>query len=400
MKPAQAAAAPLIRFRTTKSKGFKPSEEPRIVRDGGDYGAGLIRGFSMITRGEALGHEMWIDGEFLDQVAAASSAAGKRGLKVRFTHPGLSSDGLGKFLGRVKFGRRDGEQVFGDLHFSKSSHETPDGDLAKYVMDMAEEHPEDFGASIVFKHDRQASRDFESKHQEEFDDGFDRETGQPRKSKRFKSPDKNNTRNLRHARLAALHATDIVDDPAANPDGLFHRNSLADDASALAAFALGLPGAERPSLSALDMDPDRIAAFAKRFLDRNGLTIVPKQKDDTPMSTANPAPAANDKPAEPTRDQLRAEAAAEAKRFTTKFGAKGAEWFGQGLTYEQALEKHTEELSAANAQLQKDKEEGAAQLAALDRGETTPAGSTGTDAGAGGKKSFASLFRVGGTPAK
>lgn len=398
MKPAQ--AAPLIRFRTTKSKGFKPSEEPRVIRDGGDYGAGIIRGFSMITRGEALGHEMWIDGEFLDQVAGASSAAGKRGLKVRFTHPGLSSDGLGKFLGRVKFGRRDGEQVFGDLHFSRSSHDTPDGNLAKYVMDMAEEHPEDFGASIVFKNDRKAANEFEVKHQVEVEDGFDPQTGEKRKYKRFQSPDPLNKRNLRHARLAALHATDIVDDPAANPDGLFHRrNSLADDASALAAFALGLPGAERPSLSALDMDPDRIAAFAKRFLDQNGLTIVPKQKDDTPMSTANPA-AGSDKTEQPTREQLRAEAAAEAKRFSTKFGAKGAEWFGQGLSYEQALEKHNEELTAANAQLLKDKEEGAAQLAALDRGETTPAGASSTDAGAGKKKSFASLFSVAGAPAK
>lgn len=385
MTPEQILAEPLARVRGTLARGLKKSDEPRIVRDGGDQGAGLIRGFSVITRGEALGHEMWIDEPFLDETFAAMQAAGDKGLKVRFTHPSLSSDGFGKLLGRVKNGRREGDQVYGDLHFSTSAHETPDGNLAKYVMELAEKDPDLFGASIVFQHDRKGEREFSEKHSEEYDwtDNY----GERRKGKRFKSPDPKNTKNYQHARLGELLATDIVDDPAANPSGMFHReNVLVDEASALAAFALKLPGAERPKLAALDMDPDRVASFAKRFLDQHGFTIVKKEDVMSKETTAPTDP-------QPTREQLRQEAAAEARRFTAKFGANGATWYSEGLTYEQALEKHCETLSAQIVQLGTEKKGLEDQLAALDRGESTPAGSADAE-DKGGKKTLASFVKV------
>lgn len=40
------------------------------------------------------------------------------GLKSRFTHPGLSADGTGRQLGRVRDVRREGSQLKGDLHFN------------------------------------------------------------------------------------------------------------------------------------------------------------------------------------------------------------------------------------------------------------------------------------------
>lgn len=386
MKPEDILAEPLGRHRASLAKGLKTSDEPRIVRDGGDQGAGLIRGFSVITRGEALGHEMWIDEQFLDDTVAAMQAAGEKGLKVRFTHPSLSSDGFGKLLGRVKNGSREGDQVFGDLHFSAAAHEAPDGDLAKYVMDLAENDPDLFGASIVFQHDRPAERAFTEQYsaEEEWTDG----DGDRRKGKRFKSPDKKNTKNFQHARLGELMATDVVDDPAANPSGMFHRgNVLVEEASALAAFALNLPGAERPKLAALDMDPDRVASFAKRFLDQHGFTIV--RKDDAAMSKETSTPNA---PA-PTAAELRAEAAAESRKFTARFGANGATWYGEGISYEAALEKHADAQAEQIKQLQTEKKELADQLAALDRGEPAPAGANDPE-DKGGKKSLASLIKV------
>lgn len=94
------------------------------------------------------------------------------GLKVRWTHPGLSSDGLGKYLGRQKNLRSDtvlrqtgtdenGQPVYqerlvarGDLHFDKTALDTPpEGGkpLGIYVMDLAESDPDAFGTSLVLK---------------------------------------------------------------------------------------------------------------------------------------------------------------------------------------------------------------------------------------------------------
>ncbi len=86
------------------------------------------------------------------------------GLKSRFTHPSLSSDGLGKFLGRARNPRIDtitvresqGELrtnrikvVRGDLHISPSSHDTPDGDIGAYILNLAEEDSDALSSSLV-----------------------------------------------------------------------------------------------------------------------------------------------------------------------------------------------------------------------------------------------------------
>lgn len=230
-----------------------------VIRDGGDSGAGLIQRFSVITRGEALSHDMWIDKDFLEETAAAINESGERGIKSRFTHPDMSGDGLGRFLGRVKTGRAIGNQVFADLHLSELAHTTPEGDLGEFVMDMAEKEPDMFGTSIVFRRDADAEDEFRVDHTD--------------KRGQFKSPDRNNTENMLHARLAELRADDVVDEPAANPEGMFHRGSFVTDANALLDYAFGLKDTV-PELSSLDIDPDRMVAFLERYLARNGMRII------------------------------------------------------------------------------------------------------------------------------
>ena len=94
------------------------------------------------------------------------------GLKARWTHPGLSSDGLGKFLGRQKNIRTDtvlrssgrdtgGDGLAkptlvarGDLHLDATALDTPpEGGkpLGVYVMDLAESDPDAFGTSLVLR---------------------------------------------------------------------------------------------------------------------------------------------------------------------------------------------------------------------------------------------------------
>ena len=151
-------------FRGPLSTGL--AEDSKIETDGGEYGAGLISGFAVITRGEALGHDFWVDEVFIGQV---SEALTKGSVKSRYTHPGMSSDGLGKGLGRVHFQESEEKDVVrGDLHFYKSSRNAPDGDLGGHVLSLASEDPESFGASIVFYHDQEAEDEFRNENLEDF----------------------------------------------------------------------------------------------------------------------------------------------------------------------------------------------------------------------------------------
>ena len=126
---------PVQRFRSRVTHGPVNSIDP----DGGENGAGIIKGFSVITRGEALGHQMWCDSVFIEQCKESLLSA-EKGLKSRWTHPGLSADGMGKQLGDVKGGESNGDQLFADLHFYKIAHRAPDGDLAAWVMEFAKDH--------------------------------------------------------------------------------------------------------------------------------------------------------------------------------------------------------------------------------------------------------------------
>jgi len=310
----------------------------RIDREGGDRGAGLISGFAVITRGEALGHGFWVDQEFLAQVNQQMIDAGDAGIKSRFTHHGLSADGLGSYLGRVKNPRLDGDILRADLHFAKSAHETPDGDLASYTMDLVAEDPDALGASIVFQRDREAIEQFTNEHRQ---DGHG-----------FVSPDSANTKNLPHVRLAALKAADIVDEPAANPAGMFQRSAeVADDGEALLAYALGL-SQERPTLAALSIDPDRASGFVSRFMERHGLELrsreqAPAHSQETPPMSDTPQTPAQ--PQAPTREQY----AAELNQYVEQFGAEnGVQWFRDGLSFEAATAKHLNQLGARIEELE------------------------------------------------
>lgn len=86
------------------------------------------------------------------------------GLKSRFTHPTLSGDSLGKFLGRVKDPfidvlrlKRNGGEVLvnalrGDLFFNPTALEEPPGGgkpLGIYIMDLAESDPDALSSSLA-----------------------------------------------------------------------------------------------------------------------------------------------------------------------------------------------------------------------------------------------------------
>lgn len=428
-KPTDVLATKPEQLRGPIIRGFAAApakaDEPVIERDGGYKKAGILRGYAVISRAEALGHGMWVDGEMLSQVTDALNKA--EGVKSRFTHPGLSSDGMGKQLGRSFNARLDGDVVRADLHFIKSAHKTPQGDLAEYVMSLAEETPQDFGASIVFSRDVEAEVAFMTEHGAKV---LDAEWGEYDLTD-FESPDPLNEKNLPHVRLRELHAADVVDEPAANPSGMFGREQqIPVEADALVAYALGLSD-ERPEVSALGIDPDRLRGFASRFLSYRGLSVVSekamsKSKQNLSAAVAEPPveetvaetpqeepvaeateaptepvaeaegqePAAQDEtqteatgdtatepvaetPAETPAEQPSAALSArqELARFTEAFGVQdGSAWFAEGIDYATALGRSNEKLRAEVASLQNRL---TAALAAV--GEETPVSFTPAD---------------------
>lgn len=125
---------------------------------GVDRDKGVIRGYVVAEKGIFKDRR----GEFTDKSLSEVVRLGnerKAGLKVRFTHPNSSNDGLGKYLGRAKDFRLDGDLVRADLHFGKTAQKTPSGNLAEYVMSLAEEDPDAFASSLVLESEKKYRRD-------------------------------------------------------------------------------------------------------------------------------------------------------------------------------------------------------------------------------------------------
>jgi hypothetical protein len=314
----------------------------KVKRKSGKYSAGMIESVSVITRGEALGHDLWIDASFLEDVRDEINAGG---IKARFTHPGLSSDGIGTKLGRFYDAEIIGDQVYADLHFQEAATKTPDGDLADYVMTLAEETPEDFGLSIVFEHDVQ---------------DMERLTDENTVNGRFISPDEDNKNNYEHARLAALRAADVVDTPAANPDGLFQRGQdFAQDAEDFCQYIFGLSDA-KPAASAFGVDADRAKQFIARFSERHNLNI---QKGGDPVSE-NQVDTAVETPSS------REDFAAELTQYVDAFGAEnGAKWYTEGIAFAECQSRHIEDLQGTIRTLRAKCDELSDALASIPRGD-------------------------------
>jgi hypothetical protein len=166
----------------------------------------MIVGVAVISTGEALGHDLFIDTDFLNDVIVEGNSYPK-GVKVNFNH----EDDLGQYLGRMSNFRLDNNVVRADLTFSMAASKSPEGDLPSYLLDLALEDPSSFGASICFERDCEAENDFISNNSSK---GV------------FQTPDKFNVSNLPHACLGRLLGCDLVSSPACNPAGLFSSKNV------------------------------------------------------------------------------------------------------------------------------------------------------------------------------
>jgi len=147
--------------------------------EGGDM---TINGVSVLTTGMAKGHRLEIDKTTLEQVKKCAEQF-KGGVKVNENH----GAGIADIIGKLTNFRIDesGNKLLADLTFLKSRQ-----DRAKYYMDLASEIPDAFGISISFSGDSEI-----------------------------------NGSNFDLARCQELYSADLVQHPAANPQGLFSADS-------------------------------------------------------------------------------------------------------------------------------------------------------------------------------
>jgi len=160
-----------------------------------DAEAGIIRGVAVITAGPALGHYDWSAETPLPLFADASTLSGVMecakgyagGLKVKFDH----GSGVGDIVGRLTDFRIDGNVLRADFHaLAASPHRA-------YLFEIAATIPESFGLSISF-------------------------SGKPERGD-----------DRAFARCSEIYSADFVDEPAANPTGLFQRGEAQADPAKL-----------------------------------------------------------------------------------------------------------------------------------------------------------------------
>ena len=157
-----------------------------------DHRNRTIVGYAVMSVGEAKGHGVRADEVTLAQIVELGNQPNK-GIKVRWTHPSMIADGMGKYLGRAVNFRLsdDGTKALADMIISKTASNSPMGNLGGYVLDLASEDPEAFGTSVVIQYTTIESEDVSE---------------------------------LPVIRVSKLYASDVVDEPAAN-EGLFSANN-------------------------------------------------------------------------------------------------------------------------------------------------------------------------------
>jgi hypothetical protein len=157
-----------------------------------DAEAGVIRGASVMSIGEATGHGFEIDSNALDALVQLGRDAGTNGVKMHLGHPALFGPNPAEsIVGRARNFRRDGDRVRADLHLASYAAAAPGGDRRRYLLAVADEDPSAIGLSVVARFD--------------FEEQINRQTGET--DRVVGTP-------------VWLGAVDFVDDPAANRNGL------------------------------------------------------------------------------------------------------------------------------------------------------------------------------------
>jgi len=221
-------------FRTAPIIGAVPAINGSI-----DEENGILHDVAVATLGEARGHGVQLDRSFLNRLVELGNES-KKGLKARFGHPNASGTSLGTFVGRFcdfRIRPDSPNVVRADLHLdAKVAKDTPNGNLYDYIIRMARHNSDMFGTSIVFKPGTEIDP--------------------------IEIPDGDRLfADLPIATIDEFLAVDVVDDPAANPDGLFSAWSAEQFAGQVTNFLDANPHI----WGVLDDHPEIVAPFFERY---------------------------------------------------------------------------------------------------------------------------------------
>lgn len=100
---------------------------------------------------EALGHGLWSDHQTLHTLAALGNQS-RYGIRMRFGHPGMSENAMGKKVGRAFNFRVEGDKLLHDIRLFAAADDSPVlNKPVSYILDMAEQHPEEIAESVVIQ---------------------------------------------------------------------------------------------------------------------------------------------------------------------------------------------------------------------------------------------------------
>ncbi|MBL7780681.1 MAG: hypothetical protein JNM22_05640 [Saprospiraceae bacterium] len=122
-----------------------------------DVEAGIIRDVVMVQEGEAKGHGVFLEADFIEKITRYDDKYfGKTGLKARFGHPSASSETMGTQLGIFSHFRlrQTGDKLeeIADLQLLDSAEVSPTHPgMKSWVLKMAQERPDFIMSSIVFR---------------------------------------------------------------------------------------------------------------------------------------------------------------------------------------------------------------------------------------------------------
>ena len=191
-----------------------------------DEFSGVLHKVVVAQAGRVKSYFEMIGAITLSQIESLGNARDK-GVKARFGHPNMCSSSFGTYIGRFRNFKVDEGSVHADLHLDKICKESPSGNLYDYIIKMAKNNPDMFGASIAFVPGKPEATDAE-----------------------FPS-----------TRIEELLATDLVDDPAAT-NSLFAVDAFAFQATT---FLDANPGIA----SLIASKPDTIIEFMLKYYSNN-----------------------------------------------------------------------------------------------------------------------------------
>lgn len=302
-------------FRSQPERGLpstaRVDREKRVI-----YGAKAMQ-LGKLSQGDA---RPWkVDRTTLEQlVELGSTRAG--GIKMRFSHPNASRDGLGRHVGRASNPRlvegESGAYVAFDAALNvKGGPRTQD--QVEHLLDLAEVAPEDFGLSIACCMDHEAM------------DKMD--------------PDREG---LKAIRLKSLEAIDFVDEPAAT-SGLFSLDTVdIQDLPAQATEILDEYFAEAPA----DVIRTRFGEFLDRYLSNRGDEDMAEKPKNDAKPTNPPADDKNKLSVEEDVASLQAEIAALKAEIAAMKGGK-AEGEGEDMGESDPPEKPDAAMAAKRKSL-------------------------------------------------